>query len=549
MTKLQMKTMTWMLAAILAICGTTIFTACKSSDDSPTTPDQEIPEDCLCGLWYEEFEYSDVTEAGKPFSRALIAVDIRADHTGYVALAVFDDEINEPLEVYGGPKDAAFTWQVNADGNVTLADDNVGTAAKTATTRSDTKFGSFVDIGAIDMKCQQGSIAFSNASHRGTLTRADGSKNDHITDWMAKATLPRACITDSIPLLLFPDLMNYVFNYPSTDPFGKPCTLSGTITVDKSLMEKGKPYNGILLYNHFTIYATTQAPSRGAVEFPTGAALTNFIIVAPDYYGFGITEKEPQAYCISRANGRASLDAYIAAKRLIDNMKVKKGNDFVIAGYSEGGQTTMGVLREISERPAAIKVKRAFPGDGPYDINSMYDAIASGRTEMPSTVCNVLYAYNHFLRLGFDIHDYLKDPVAKNFDKWFLSKQNKRIALDEELIKTKRTSDFCTAAVLDVNSPLSQKFKAAFSQDALTSGWTPRSDLDVMLFHDTKDDVVPVENFYVMSRFLKENGIKTEEFVDEYSSTITKDIGITNHEVSAVTFFLKIINWMQATYK
>jgi pimeloyl-ACP methyl ester carboxylesterase len=398
------------------------------------------------------------------------------------------------------------------------------------------------------MNCTQGGITFSNPSHKGSLTKVKSDKNGLIQDWMAKSTLPRACITDSIPVEIFPDYMNYVFNYPSVDPFGKPCTLSGTITVDKSLLEDGKPYNGILLYNHFTIYATTQAPSRGAVEFPTGAAITNFIIVAPDYYGFGITEKEPQAYCISRANGRASLDAYLAAKRLIEDLKVKKRNDFVIAGYSEGGQTTMGVLREISERHPEIKVKRAFAGDGPYDINSMYDTITKGYTEMPSTACNVLYAFNHFFRLGYNIHDYLKDPVAKNFDEWFLSKKNKRKALDEELIKTKKTSDICTDAVLDTSSPLSRRFKAAFSEDALTSGWTPRSDFDVMLFHDTKDDVVPVENFYAMSKFLKDNGIKTQEFVGEYSSETIKELGVTNHETSALTFFLRIIEWVTANY-
>ena len=270
--------------------------------------------------------------------------------------------------------------------------------------------------------------------------------------------------------------------------------------------------------------------------------------MAPDYYGFGITEKEPQAYCIARANGRASLDAYLAAKRMIEDLNVKKGDDFVIAGYSEGGQTTMSVLREISERHSEIKVKRAFAGDGPYDINSMYDAITKGDTEMPSTVCNLLYAYNHFFNLGYDIHDYLKDPVAKNFDEWFLSKKYKRKALDEELIKTKKTSDLCTEAVLNTNSSLSHRFKEAFRTDALTSGWTPRSDFDVMLFHDTKDDVVPVENFYAMSKFLKDNGIKTQEFVGEYSSEATKEAGITNHEVAAAVFFLRIIEWVRANY-
>ena len=540
---MKQKFLAMFAAAVVLLC----LTGCTAVDN-PSTPVTSDLEQSLVGLWWEEFEYADVTENGKPFNRALIVVEANADHTGYVALAVFDDEFNEPLEIYGGPKDAPFTWQVTPEGRIILTDPNTGTSMMPSRTRGKGNHGSFVDISQIEMNYTSGNVTFSNASHKGSLTKDKSGTNGLIQDWMAKSTLPRACVTDSIPVLLFPNHMNYVFNYPSVDPFGNPCTLSGTITVNKKLIEEDKPFNGILLYNHFTIYATTQAPSRGAVEFPTGASLTDFIVVAPDYYGFGITEKEPQAYCISRANGRASLDAYLAAKRLIEDLQVKKGNDFVIAGYSEGGQTTMAVLREISERHPEIKVKRAFAGDGPYDINSMYDAITQGYTEMPSTVCNVLYAYNHFCRLGYDIHDYLKDPVAKNFDEWFLSKQNKRRALDEELIKTKKTSDICTDAVLNTNSSLSRRFKSAFNEDALTSGWTPRKDFDVMLFHDTKDDVVPVENFYAMSEFLKANRIKTEEFVGEYSSEATKEAGITNHETSALTFFLRIIEWIKANY-
>ena len=536
----------WMMVTI--ICMGWGMVACTDKTDNVSRPSQQEMEKDLIGLWYEDFDYKDVTEKGKPFNRAMITLEVKADHTGYVALSVFDDEFNEPLEIYGGPTDAPFTWQITADGHVILDAPQTDNVLRSAETDSTGSHNDFVDINQINLDCKQGTVNFSNTSHNGSLSKVEGGKDDLIQDWMAKSTLPRACITDSIPVEIFPDYMNYVFNYPSVDPFGNPCTLSGTITVDKSLIKDNRPFNGILLYNHFTIYATTQAPSRGAIEFPTGAALTDFIVVAPDYYGFGITEKEPQAYCISRANGRASLDAYLAAKRIIEDLKVKKGDDFIIAGYSEGAQTTIGVLREISERHPEIKVKRAFAGDGPYDINSMYDAITKGYTEMPSTVCNVLYAFNHFFRLGYDIHDYLKDPMAKNFDEWFLSKKNKRRALDEELIKTKKTSDICTAAVFNGNSPLSLKFKEAFKEDALTSGWTPRSDLDLMLFHDTKDDVVPVENFYAMSKFLKDHGIKTEEFVGEYSSETIKEIGITNHETSALTFFLRIISWIRANY-
>jgi hypothetical protein len=69
-----------------------------------------------------------------------------------------------------------------------------------------------------------------------------------------------------------------------------------------------------------------------------------------------------------------------------------------------------------------------------------------------------------------------------------------------------------------------------------------------MLYHDTKDDVVPVDNYYAMKKFLDDNNIKTEGLVAEYSSEATKEAGISNHETAAATFFLKIIAWIRANY-
>ena len=80
------------ILAILAIAVLLLgMSACTDSADNPVSPSQQEMEESLVGLWYEEFDYEDVTEDGKPFNRALIAVETKADHTGYVALAVFDD--------------------------------------------------------------------------------------------------------------------------------------------------------------------------------------------------------------------------------------------------------------------------------------------------------------------------------------------------------------------------------------------------------------------------------------------------------------------------
>ena len=75
-----------MIAAVLLL-GTTACT----SEDNPSTVDIDALERELVGLWWDEYEYADVTEAGVPFSRVLLAVVADADHTGCIYLGVFDD--------------------------------------------------------------------------------------------------------------------------------------------------------------------------------------------------------------------------------------------------------------------------------------------------------------------------------------------------------------------------------------------------------------------------------------------------------------------------
>lgn len=44
----------------------------------------------------------------------------------------------------------------------------------------------------------------------------------------------------------------------------------------------------------------------------------NYIVVESDFYGFGATERFPQAYVQGTINGKASLDCLLAARRILD---------------------------------------------------------------------------------------------------------------------------------------------------------------------------------------------------------------------------------------
>ena len=186
----------WVLATIL-ICGASVFTACSSNDDNPAPIDISSMEQSLVGLWWDEYEYADVTETGVPFSRVLLAVVANADHTGCIYLGVFDDKSDEPLAIYGGPEDAGFTWRLQADGTLLLGDPATGKTYALARTRG-ADGGSYgegaTDVSNTSLTYTGGSVTMTNGSYSGTLAKADAETAANITKTLSTPTLADALV-------------------------------------------------------------------------------------------------------------------------------------------------------------------------------------------------------------------------------------------------------------------------------------------------------------------------------------------------------------------
>ncbi len=170
-----------MLAAALLLMGAT---GCTSKEDNPSSTGMKVMEQELVGLWWDEFEYADVTETGVPFSRVLLAVQADADHTGCIYLGVFDDTSDEPLEVYGGPVDAGFTWRLLADGRLLLGDPVTGESYALARTRGEGgSYGTdMTNVANTKVSYADGSVTVSNDNYSGTLAKADAGKESEIKD-------------------------------------------------------------------------------------------------------------------------------------------------------------------------------------------------------------------------------------------------------------------------------------------------------------------------------------------------------------------------------
>ena len=172
------------------------MTGCSKDEATPSNT-AKLSEQDLVGLWWDEFEYADVTETGKPFTRALLAVKADADHTGCIYLGVFDDKSDEPLAIYGGPEDAGFTWRLQADGTLLLGDPATGKTYALARTRG-ADGGSYgegaTDVSNTSLTYTGGSVTMTNGSYSGTLAKADAETAANITKTLSTPTLADALV-------------------------------------------------------------------------------------------------------------------------------------------------------------------------------------------------------------------------------------------------------------------------------------------------------------------------------------------------------------------
>lgn len=333
----------------------------------------------------------------------------------------------------------------------------------------------------------------------------------------------------------------YNFEYPSKDPYGNPVMLSGAITIGDEVKPRQRA-RGLMLYNHFTVFRADECPSRGELTAQKIIVGSGLITISADYYGFGTTQDKLQAYCMSRQNAQASVDALLAAKKLLKKMGYLWNDDILFnIGYSEGGQTTMGVVRLIDEEYPDLHLTYSIAGGGSYDIPETYrQLIRAEISGMPSTVVHVLLTYNEYFNLGLSREQLFIDPVLSHIDDWFINMTHTRVEIDEELIGALDIDKFATAEVQDLNSDLSKRIIEKLDTDNLCKGWTPRKDEHILLVHHKADITVPVENAYNLYEYLHTDmGLENVELsVRDWGSLR----GFSAHDTGALYFVLGAVN-------
>lgn len=252
-----------------------------------------------------------------------------------------------------------------------------------------------------------------------------------------------------------------------------------------------------VLYCHPTTDKRENVPSnlKDVATFgfvlPLAYAVSDYIVVAPDYYGYGDGDGIPN-YTDVKTTAGSILDMMTAADTFLSGEQVARYDQNFICGYSLGGHAGMATIKKASE-DNSYSFDYAYLGAGPHDL--------SWSTLQGGVIDKITYPYSAFLsyvtytsdNLGYDLnngdwHNVISDEY---YDAFIEANVDQQYGLfwGPQIWRNLYQDNFIAEAEADINHPLRQYARANDVYDwynktptTMSGGWFDRT--------------IPIENNY-----------------------------------------------------
>jgi pimeloyl-ACP methyl ester carboxylesterase len=304
--------------------------------------------------------------------------------------------------------------------------------------------------------------------------------------------------------------LNTLINY-STDFFkivykttyqGKTIEASGLIGLPKN----GPANPSIISGQHETRIAHSSAPSL----FPNSSsgyeilAAMGYVVVIPDYIGFGSSKSVFHPYYIREATAASVVDMIIASKEYLSKQKFATSNRLFMVGYSEGGYATLAAQREIETNTAlGLTVTASAAGAGAFDLTTMLTEVSkSEQSYAASYITYLLQAYNTHYGWKRNLNTFFNDPYATTIPGLYNGE------IDGPAISTKLTLSLKDLLNPTFRTDLATNGREATLKAALLANsffdWYPKG--MTRLYHGTEDEIVPYKSTQTTFDYFKSAG-------------------------------------------
>jgi pimeloyl-ACP methyl ester carboxylesterase len=286
--------------------------------------------------------------------------------------------------------------------------------------------------------------------------------------------------------------------YNTTDPKGNPILASGAIFYPSADVDYERL--GTILGCHYTLGADNEVPSRKGAVTEGLFSLFGYVVVAPDYIGYGASRNLVHPYYDVISTGQVSADMLLASKEYFASISRKVAHKVTVMGYSQGGQASLAFLKFVETTPLyqdAFVIDQVFAGGGAYDLIKSYDTfVARNYSSQPVTIPLLILGMNYGDSLDLDLSLMFSGPLLAHYKDWILSKNYTTDQVSTMIGETKLTRIMAPEA-FDTLNPNTIKFRKALRNNSLIvygkiTDWVPKA--KITLLHATEDTIVPYEN-------------------------------------------------------
>ena len=300
----------------------------------------------------------------------------------------------------------------------------------------------------------------------------------------------------------------YKVSYQTTSPSGSAVTASGLLLIPQKAAGATSP---LLSVQHGTIMGQAYAPSNinltapGTVPYDVWgsvvAASFGYVVVMPDYLGYGDSMSIFHPYVQAAPTATATIDMIRAAKKVLAGFGVAINQQLFLAGYSEGGYATLATQKQIeTSLGSEFTLTASEPGAGPYDLSGTVNALMgaadiAGKTRS-SYLAFVVDAYHAYYDAASPLGNYFTPNAlycATTYfaDGWYGSNASGSF---EGCVNSTVTTDILNATFItayNANSAGTNALRQAFAANDVYD-WTPQ--VPTRFYYSPYDEAVPPAN-------------------------------------------------------
>ena len=245
-------------------------------------------------------------------------------------------------------------------------------------------------------------------------------------------------------------------------------------------------FKGVILAGHGSIGASREAPSEQMHDWMSLLALAGYVVVSPDYIGFGASRELPHPYLHAGLTAGASVDMLFAVREYMEMRGTDLGREISVLGYSQGGAAALAIQKLVEEKyPDDIHIINVTAGGGPYDLPFLFDSLLDGSLSASAFIPITIVGLDYGDGLKLDYSQLFTEPLLSKYNDWIIGKD---FSLGE--INGLIGDGFLSPVLTDEwesNSEIA-KLRASLAANSLID-WTPKAPLK--LIHGTKDKTVP----------------------------------------------------------